>query len=162
MNELHRFPVRPERAYVNSLGLPAFGPWQQYYGGFPYPGQGGNFTGLYPNPYVQSGDTSLSGKFNMGQIKALFDRMGGIDGILGTMVKVQKIVQSIQQMSPLLKLLASSLFKRAQAKTAADVSGNGDGWPPAGRKKRKRRKSAMRNRSRSGRAVAGKSNRGRR
>src|SRR5690606_8615643 len=64
----------------------------------------------------KTGGSGLFGNLNLGQIKQLIDRMGGIDGVLNTDGKVQKLVQSVQQMAPLLKLL----LPESAAKTAAD------------------------------------------
>lgn len=80
-----------------------------YSGGFsPYPGS----TQTFANQATSGG----SG-FNMEQLKSIFGRMGGLDGIIGTMTKVNKLVQGFQQMSPLIKLLAGSFLGGAKVKT---------------------------------------------
>uniref|UniRef100_UPI000472F961 hypothetical protein n=1 Tax=Paenibacillus forsythiae TaxID=365616 RepID=UPI000472F961 len=48
---------------------------------------------------------------NMDQIKGLIDRMGGIDGIVSSMGKVQKVMQGFQQMAPMFKLVMGGLGK---------------------------------------------------
>ncbi|MCY9661012.1 aminotransferase [Paenibacillus chondroitinus] len=65
-------------------------------------GGGGAATGGSSNP--------LSG-LNMKQISGFVERMGGIDGILGTMGKVQKFMSSFQQMAPMVKTIFSALGK---------------------------------------------------
>jgi hypothetical protein len=59
----------------------------------------------------------------MTQLKGIIDRMGGIDGLMGHVTRVQKIIQSLQQLSPMLKLLMGS-FGGAKA-TTARLSGDG-------------------------------------
>ncbi|MCQ6561622.1 aminotransferase [Paenibacillus mendelii] len=70
-------------------------------------------------------------------LQGIVDRMGGIDGILSTMTKVQKVVGSVQQMAPLIKLLAGSFGKKGVAATASDDS-DADGLPIPKRRKRRR------------------------
>ncbi|MEC0269738.1 aminotransferase [Paenibacillus anseongense] len=65
-------------------------------------GGGGAATGGSSNP--------LSG-LNMKQISGFVERMGGIDGILGTMGKVQKFMSSFQQMAPMVKTIFGALGK---------------------------------------------------
>lgn len=71
-----------------------------------------------------SGGGGLLGSLNMNQIKGFVDKMGGIDGIVGTMTRVQKMVSSFQQMAPMLKLLMGSFG----AKAAANSVGKGKGY----------------------------------
>jgi hypothetical protein len=65
-------------------------------------GGGGAAAGGSSNP--------LSG-LNMKQISGFVERMGGIDGILGTMGKVQKFMSSFQQMAPMVKTIFGALGK---------------------------------------------------
>ncbi len=51
---------------------------------------------------------------NLGEIKGFVDRMGGIDGILTTVTKVQKVVSSVSQMAPLVKVILSSFGKKSE------------------------------------------------
>lgn len=69
-----------------------------------------------------SGGGGLLGNFNLGQVKGFVDKMGGIEGIVGTMTRVQKMVSSFQQMAPMLKLLMGS-FGKASAKSLKDGGG---------------------------------------
>lgn len=41
---------------------------------------------------------------NLNDLKALVDRMGGIEGVVATAGKVQKFMSTVQQMAPLIKL----------------------------------------------------------
>jgi len=56
----------------------------------------------------QSGSGLLS-NINFKDIKAIIDRMGGIEGIISTVSKVQKVMQTLQQFGPMLKLLIPKL-----------------------------------------------------
>lgn len=93
--------------------------------GFFYPGGGAPFGGIGEFPgqsIVPSAGTGLGAaagggsSFNIGQIKSMIDKLGGIEGIIGTVTKMQKVFASIQQMAPMLRLLASS-FGGAKAAT---------------------------------------------
>lgn len=66
-------------------------------------------------------------------IKGFVDRIGGLDGILTTVGKVQKVVSSVSQMAPLVKVILGSFKKDA----GDDASDDGLEFVP---KKRKRRK----------------------
>jgi hypothetical protein len=91
----------------------------QYYGqGGDIPGVG-QVTPLYPEaqntfqPAVVKPESNnllsgLSG-FNFKDIKGFVDRMGGIEGVMSTLTKVQKTMQTFKQMAPMLKLLIPKL-----------------------------------------------------
>lgn len=102
-------------------------------GGFPggFPGYY-NGTGLVPyttqTPAVPA-EPVKSGGGSSFDFKGMFDRVGGIDGIIGTVGKVQKLMGNFQQMAPLAKLLFGSFFAgKAKAATAN-----------SGRRRRRRR-----------------------
>jgi hypothetical protein len=148
-------------------GNPGYFGGQQ--GGSPYPGLDQSFFGGTPNwpaAYTppQSPSTgggllgglfgggggagaagSGSGGFNLNQVKGFIDRMGGIDGIVGTMTRVQKVVSSFQQMAPMLKLLMGS-FAGAKA-SAKSVGGKYDGLAYPKRKRRKNTKRTLKKRN---------------
>ncbi|MDF2936211.1 MAG: hypothetical protein K0Q90_1584 [Paenibacillaceae bacterium] len=141
----------------------AYGPDTRAYsefpgGGSPYPGLENPYMGGISNmpvPYSPptqlisgggggaaggagaggSGGGGLLGSLNMNQIKGFVDKMGGIDGIVGTMTRVQKMVSSFQQMAPMLKLLMGSFGAKAAAKSV----GSGKGYS---RKRKNSRKSS--------------------
>jgi hypothetical protein len=55
---------------------------------------------------IGAGTAGGSGKgFNIGDIKNFIDRIGGIDGVLNGLGKFQKLMSTMQQMAPLLRLL---------------------------------------------------------
>jgi hypothetical protein len=82
-----------------------------------------------PSTALSNPIQSFSFPLNFNQIKGVIDRMGGIDGLMGHVTKIQKIIQSIQQLSPMLKLLIGS-----KAKTAGQQ--HGDGLAPPSRRRR--------------------------
>lgn len=86
-------------------------------------GGGGAAGGASSNP--------LSG-LNLKQISGFVERMGGIDGILGTMGKVQKFMSTFQQMAPMVKTILGSIGK-GKVNSSADLE-------EILRPKRKRRK----------------------
>jgi hypothetical protein len=109
--------------------------------------QGQAYPGVNPynsyNPFastavVTAPSTSLGSSFNISQIKGIIDRMGGIDGLMGHVSRIQKVIQSFQQMSPMLKLLMSSFGSKA--KTASD-------WDGLASPNKRRRKTAVRRNS---------------
>jgi hypothetical protein len=57
--------------------------------------------------------------------------MGGIEGVVSTMGKVQKLMSSVQQMQPMIKLLMSSFSK-------AGTNSKNDDFVPRRRRKRPR------------------------
>lgn len=123
----------------------AFGPPQ----GPEFPAESGftpppqNISGLsgppaqYPVPFSGGGPgNSLASNFNMNELKNMIDRMGGVDGILNTMQKVNKLMQTVQQMTPMLKLFLGSFGK---AKTT-DMYDDDDYYPKRRRRRKRRRK----------------------
>ncbi|MBB3111949.1 hypothetical protein FHS18_004017 [Paenibacillus phyllosphaerae] len=58
---------------------------------------------------------------NIKDIQGIVERMGGLDGILSTVQKVQKVVSSVQQMTPLIKVLAGSFGKKGSAAVASTL-----------------------------------------
>lgn len=81
---------------------------------------------------AKAGGFSLA---NLSEIKGYIDRMGGIDGILSTVTKVQKVMSSVSQMAPLVKVLMGSFGKKSAA-ASGDDSGSGE-WRPKRRKRTK-------------------------
>ncbi|MBP1995805.1 aminotransferase [Paenibacillus eucommiae] len=93
-----------------SQGIPQGFP--QGVSGLPVPYEGGTALGTG----ASTGSGILNG-LNFNQIKGFVERMGGVEGIVGTMTKVQKVMSSFQQMAPMLKVLFNS-FTGGKAKTA--------------------------------------------
>jgi hypothetical protein len=113
-----------------------------------YPGLGQDFLqGGLPVPFESGGKAAAGGAssfssmlngINVTQIKGFVDRMGGMEGIIGTMTKVQKIMANLQQMAPMLKLLFNSFGKVKSTNTDYDE------LPLRRRKRRKKSGSAPR------------------
>lgn len=85
---------------------------------------GGGLSSLFGGGSGSSGSGSgglLSGLGinNMSDLKGIIDRMGGIDGIMANIGKVQKIVQGVQQIAPMISLLTGALGKKKNAPAAA-------------------------------------------
>ena len=62
----------------------------------------------------------------------MIDRMGGIDGVLEHVTKIQKIMSSVQQMAPMLKLL--------MGKKASPAALDEDDYVPRRYRRRRRRR----------------------
>lgn len=126
-NEIKRNPRNEDlfesgKAYQNSW----FGPdssGSPFAGGRPpgghqhgAPGGFGFQEGPYPVPYQQPGPASANplSQLPIKDIKAFVDRMGGIEGIMNTMQKMNGLMKNIQQMAPMLKLLFGSFSGKSQ------------------------------------------------
>lgn len=142
-----QYPVPYQGGYQGGIGN-GFGGGYPGGGGAPGGYQGGGQSGgglgaLFGGGGGAGGGNPLS-NMNMNDIKGMVDRMGGIDGILATMTKVQKMVGTFQQMAPMVKLLAGS-FLGGKAKTNSDD--DDDLFDAPKRKRRRKRKSGARRRS---------------
>jgi hypothetical protein len=85
------------------------------------------------SPPVSSGTWS-SLLSNIGPMRDVVARMGGIEGIVGFFSKMQKFMQTLQQMRPWLQLLMRVRRKRRARRTA----------PLPVRRRRRRRRRALR------------------
>ncbi|WP_168120346.1 hypothetical protein [Paenibacillus sp. HB172176] len=83
---------------------------------------------------------------NLTEIKGFVDRMGGLDGILSTVTKVQKVMGSVTQMAPMVKVLMGSFGK----KSISEDDENNSEWKPRRRRRRRRPASSARPRPRQG------------
>ncbi|MFS1514204.1 hypothetical protein VQL36_17500 [Chengkuizengella sp. SCS-71B] len=81
----------------------------------------------------------------IGDIKAMVEKLGGVEGIFNTINKMNGFMKQIQEFSPMLKLLLGSFGKGAAAATAADAALLEDRRKR--RRRRKRRKSGSSKRS---------------
>lgn len=146
--------MRPhEKVYIRSVQDPFYPGTPGFFGGQ----QGGSYPGLdpaggspnWPVPYTPqtpgaggggggTGGFNLS-NLNLNQVKGFIDKMGGIDGIVSTMTRVQKMVSSFQQMAPMLKLLMGS-FGGAKASSKAVGGDDLDGLAYPRRRRRKKSK----------------------
>jgi hypothetical protein len=106
-----------------------------YYSPAPFtpPPDSDGIMGKLSSLFSGGGGSSAGGSsFNIAQIKQVVDRLGGIEGIMETMGKVQKMVQSFQQVAPLVKVLMGSFIKGKKKRRSDDFDG------PLRRKRRKK------------------------
>jgi hypothetical protein len=139
----------------NNAGFNSPVPFQQFQSNTPSIQIQPAFGEVVPLPEQQFGQVAAPAKsgssFSLNDLKGLVDRMGGIDGIVATMTKVQKVVSSVSQMAPLIKVLAGSLGKKGAAATIAEDAtavprprkrrrrtGSGAGVTPGGQRRRTR------------------------
>ncbi|MFC4600346.1 aminotransferase [Cohnella hongkongensis] len=132
---------------------PSVHSWGPGFGQQDFPGIGGAFSGppaviddaVMPMqaPVAPAAKSALPFNLsNLGDLKTMFDRLGGIDGILSTMGKVQKFVSTMQQVTPMLKLF---LGKGGTAVTAnAKRARRKKNRRPAPRAKARKRRPAKR------------------
>ncbi|MFD0695728.1 aminotransferase [Paenibacillus sp. GCM10027628] len=117
-----------------------------FFGGGGNPGGGGGgglLGGLFGGGGGAGGSSNPLSGINFKQIQGFVERMGGIDGILGTMGKVQKFMASFQQMAPMMKVLFNSIGKGKVKSSDTELE---DLIP----RKRKRRKKSGSARKRTG------------
>lgn len=100
---------------------------------------------------------NLASLANLNEIKGFVDRMGGLDGILTTITKVQKVVGSITQMAPLAKVLFG---KKSDSKESSSGGSFSSERRPTRRKSR--RTGSGSGRSKSGNAGRRRNNKRRR
>lgn len=93
---------------------PSLHGWTPGFGQDTFPGLGDSFAAGPPeviNPVVLPAQVTTATKgglpfniSNLSDLKAMVDRMGGIEGVLTTMGKFQKFMSTVQQVAPLIKL----------------------------------------------------------
>lgn len=135
-------PNEVQRAHTSSYIAPGSPPPSQSLQPV-NPGQYGQWPeqGGYPVPYqapAGSGGSSGGSKFNLNEIKTFIDRMGGIDGIVTSLNKVNGIIQNVQKMAPMIKLLAGSFIKSKAVTNDLDLD--------TPQRKRKKRRTSTRKR----------------
>jgi hypothetical protein len=81
---------------------------------------------------AKTGGFSLA---NLGELKGVIDRMGGIDGIVSSMGKFQKVMTGVQQMAPMIKLMMGSFGKGKTKGTSEE--GDGLYYTPTKRRRKK-------------------------
>ena len=59
---------------------------------------------------------------NINDIKGFIERMGGVEGIIATMGKVQKVMQTVQQFAPMAKMLTGLLPGGSKGSSSDDES----------------------------------------
>ncbi|WP_438349245.1 tyrosine protein kinase [Paenibacillus sp. FA6] len=95
---------------------------------------------------AKAGGFSLA---SLGELKGVIDRMGGIDGIVGSMGKFQKVMAGVTQMAPMIKLMMGSFGKGKTKKNSAE--GDDIYYTPS---KRRRKKSSTTKRQQTSRRTS--------
>jgi len=143
--------VSNDRPVIGNAGrsghnIPSGNPATSHISAF-YPNGGGPQQGFYPGlepvqmvaerpqlPAVQAVQAEVlpaaapksgglfGGLLNMNQIKTFVDRMGGIEGIISTVSKVQGIMNQFNQVAPMFKMLFSGLGGSKAATTSETSS----------------------------------------
>ncbi|WP_145335781.1 tyrosine protein kinase [Paenibacillus xylanexedens] len=139
-------PTYPGFAEVEASGL------------VPY-GQGAPSGGLYGSDVVpvtpvvpaQTPASSGSSGFslaNLGELKGMIDRFGGIDGIMSGVAKMQKVVGGIQQMAPMMKLVMGILPFGKNKNSSSEADADYEEYSkPRPRKRRKKTTGTQRKRT---------------
>ncbi|MFC5704199.1 hypothetical protein ACFPVX_23165 [Cohnella faecalis] len=153
---------------MNDYPHRGLGGWQQGpgLGGEAFPGIGESLSGppALANPQVlpaAQAATKAAGGFslaNLSDLKSVIDRMGGIEGVLSTVGKVQKFMSTMQQVAPIIKLFMN---KGKSSKTKDDDDEDDDAAPRRRRRrvgsgKSRRNRRIRRNRRRRQRRRAGR------
>ncbi|MBE7681502.1 tyrosine protein kinase [Paenibacillus sp. P13VS] len=128
-------PYYPVYGEVEASALVPYGqgaPGGNLYGGAP----------VAPPLPVETPAASSSSGFslaNLGELKGMIDRFGGIDGIMSGIGKMQKVVGGIQQMAPMMKLVMGILpFGKGKNKSSPAETDYEEYTPPRPRKRRKK------------------------
>lgn len=97
---------------------------------------GGNMNPNLPVP-VESNEpsqsNSLLSKIPIKEISGFVDRMGGVEGIMNMINKTNTLLKNVQQMAPMIKLLAGSFGSKAS-------TANSQQYAERKRKRRRRRR----------------------
>ncbi|WP_053781169.1 hypothetical protein [Paenibacillus xylanivorans] len=150
-------PYYPQFQEVEASGLVPYSP------GGPG-GPGGNFFGggapVAPPVSVEAPASSSGFSLaNIGELKGMIDRFGGIDGIMSGIGKMQKVVGGFQQMAPMMKLVMGILpFGKGKKSGSAADKDYEEYSPPRSRKRRKKTTAAPRKRNTNSKTGRNKSN----
>jgi hypothetical protein len=150
-------PYYPQFQEVEASGLVPYSP------GGPG-GPGGNFFGggapVAPPVSVEAPASSSGFSLaNIGELKGMIDRFGGIDGIMSGIGKMQKVVGGFQQMAPMMKLVMGILpFGKGKKGGSAADKDYEEYSPPRSRKRRKKTTAAPRKRNTNSKTGRNKSN----
>jgi hypothetical protein len=127
------FPVRTSLIPYNKKGCdfmneyhsPSQRSWTSGFGQDQFPGIEDTFAGppAVINPTVLPAQTTAAAAkgglpfnlSNLSDLKAMIDRMGGIEGVLATMGKFQKFMSTVQQFAPMIKLFMGKKGNKAAA-----------------------------------------------
>jgi len=88
--------------------------------------------------------SSLAKYANVDELKGLVDRFGGLDGILATVTKVQKVMSTVGQIAPMAKVFTGLLGNK---KSSSGEQEQADTFVPA-RRKQVSKRSNLKNKGR--------------
>ncbi|MNI60884.1 hypothetical protein D3C73_1161240 [compost metagenome] len=105
---------------------------------------------------AESATSTAASGFSLANLGGIVERLGGIDGILATVGKVQKVMQTVQQFAPMAKMVAGLLPGGKGLKQQSGSNGKLDEYKLR-RKNRGKKKTRKRSSSNSrGRKKTGK------
>lgn len=138
-------PHYPGFAEVEASGLVPYG--QGTSGGSFY-GGGTPDAPVVPAPAPASSGSSGFSLANLGELKGMIDRFGGIDGIMNGVAKMQKVVGGIQQMAPMMKLVMGILPFGKNKNSSSEADADYEEYSkPRPRKRRKKTTGTQRKRT---------------
>lgn len=129
--------------YSNSAEPPitSFEGSPEYGGNYPVP-----VSAVAPAPSSSSsgGLASLLGGLNLSNldVKGIIEKMGGIDGLVANVGKVQKVMQGFQQLAPMMSVLTGVFGKKGKGSSPKSLDSYSSGYRP-----KKRRSSSAKRRS---------------
>lgn len=92
-----------------------------------------------PNSTPNAGKSGGFSMPNINDIKGFIERMGGVEGIIATMGKVQKVMQTVQQFAPMAKMLSGLLPGGSKGGSATDDDTDYSEYKPRRRRKKTRK-----------------------
>ncbi|MNZ55871.1 hypothetical protein D3C78_738070 [compost metagenome] len=104
---------------------------------------------------AESATSTAASGFSLANLGGIVERLGGIDGILATVGKVQKVMQTVQQFAPMAKMVAGLLPGGKGLKLQGGNNGKLDEYKPR-RKSRGKKSSRKRTSNSRGRKKTGK------
>ncbi len=104
-------------------------------------------------PWLLESTPSSSSATGLASLKDInwrqwLDRVGGVDGLFQRMTQVQKIMQTVQQFMPMLKMFSGSLLSKPALRTTDDESFEPELSRPTRRLRRKKGVLAIRKKRR--------------
>ncbi|RED63060.1 hypothetical protein [Cohnella lupini] len=145
---------------MNETHSPSTRSWTSGFGQEQFPGIEETFSGppaainpttVLPAVQAEAPSSSLLSKLpfnisNISDVKALVDRMGGVEGILTTMGKFQKFMATMQQIAPMVKLFMGNKKGKGSSDSGSKkrTTRRRSVKRPSGAGKRRSRKTAKR------------------
>lgn len=99
------------------------------------------------SPLANFNLASLAKYADPDELKGLVDRFGGLDGILATVTKVQKVMSTVGQMAPMAKVF-TGIFGNKRASGQEQTTAQSSTYVPARRKQTVKRSSSVKTKGR--------------